>query len=84
MKIIRFTKEAESEFKSLDVFIRTRIKSTLKKIAKGVEEGVPLMDKLTGNYKIVVGKYRALYFYKSDRMVVWKVGKRSEIDYEEL
>jgi mRNA-degrading endonuclease RelE of RelBE toxin-antitoxin system len=71
-------KSALDDIGSLESNVRDRIFKTIEKLSKG--EIKP--KNLSGNdkgYKIKAGKYRIIWKYKKEKIVITRVGARKEV-----
>lgn len=61
LKKIEFTGHAERDLKNLDPQVKGLIKKALRRLAEGLEAGLPLSGEWRGFYKLRVGDYRIIY-----------------------
>ena len=81
MKEILLSTPARKEYEKLDEKTKTRIKTALKKIARGIKTDVKKLKGIKGRedlYRLRVGDYRIIYYEDTKCIKVTQIIHRSK------
>jgi mRNA interferase RelE/StbE len=78
---IEFDKKAVYFFKKLDKSAQERIAKKIELLKNNPHLGIPLVENLSGLYKLRIGNYRVIYKIKNEQLIILilDIGHRKNI-----
>lgn len=77
---VLIVKEAQKDLEKLDAVVKKRIKKAILKLAENPHASSrKLTSPQIGQYRLRIGRYRAIFDLDGDKIIILRIGHRREI-----